>query len=230
MAITFYELGGDQDVRYCPFCWRSLMALKHKGFNDFERIPVYYRDRTPIAFTNQDRVPVLVDGERWVNDSWDIAGYLEDTYPERPTLFGSPMGRANAQFISAWVLQLHKPLLTSILMWDAYQHVDPADSGWWRADRERRFGKLEDFRHGREENILEWRKLLSPLRVTLAEQPFLGGNAPAYADYIVFGSFQWARCISKLELLEIDDPISSWRERLLDLFDGFARAAPHTAA
>jgi hypothetical protein len=46
----------------------------------------------------------------------------------------------------------------------------------------------------------------------------------------VFGSFQWARCVSKLELLETDDPIFIWRDRLLDLFDGFARAAPHASA
>jgi glutathione S-transferase len=230
MAMTLYELGGKKNFRYCPFCWRSLMALKHKGFDDFDRISVYYRDRTPIAFTDQDRVPVLVDGDHWVSDSWDIAKYLEDTYPGRPTLFGDPVGRANAQFISAWVLQLHKPFLTAILMWDAYQHLDPADRSWWRADREARFGKLENYKHGREESILEWRKLLSPFRVTLSEQPFLGGHAPAYADYIVFGSFQWARCVSKLELLETDDPIFIWRDRLLDLFDGFARAAPHASA
>jgi hypothetical protein len=36
----------------------------------------------------------------------------------------------------------------------------------------------------------------------------------------------WARLISEIDLLEKDDPIFVWRERLLDLFGGFARAAP----
>lgn len=229
MGITLYELGGDQDFRYCPFCWRSLMALKHKGLHDFRRVPVYYRDRAPIAFTSQERVPVLVDGERWVNDSWDIACYLEDAYPDRPPLFGSDSGRAQAQFISAWTLELQRPELTAILMWDAFEHVDPADRAWWRADREKRFGKLESYRDGREEKVVAWRRLLEPLRATLAEQAFLGGDSPAYADYIVFGSFQWARCISRFELLETSDPVHAWRERILDLFDGFARRAPHVA-
>ena len=230
MTITLYELGGKKDFRYCPFCWRSLMALQHKGFSDFTRVPVFYRDRSPIAFTKQDRVPVLVDGERWVNDSWDIACYLEDTYPDRPPLFGDGSGRALAQFISGWVLELQKPGLTAILMWDAFEHVEPADRSWWRADREKRFGKLEVYREGRAEKLAAWRLLLSPLRATLAEQSFLGGSSPSYADYIVFGSFQWARCVSRLELLEESDPVYDWRERILDLFGGFARSAPHEAA
>ena len=32
----------------------------------------------------QLRVPVLVDGDRWIANSWTIANYLEDTYPDAP--------------------------------------------------------------------------------------------------------------------------------------------------
>ena len=49
------------------------------------------------------------------------------------------------------------------------------------------------------------------------------GATPAYADYIVFGAFQWARAISDYELLAADDPVTAWRGRMLDLFDGLAR-------
>jgi glutathione S-transferase len=59
----------------------------------------------------------------------------------------------------------------------------------------------------------------------LAEQPFLAGASPAYADHIVMGSFMWARATSPFPLLEADDPIFAWRERMLDLFDGLARNA-----
>ncbi|MET0446253.1 MAG: glutathione S-transferase family protein, partial [Pseudorhodoplanes sp.] len=62
-----------------------------------------------------------------------------------------------------------------------------------------------------------------PLRVTLRWQPFLSGAAPAYADYIVFSLFQWARIVSTTQVLEADDVLASWRERMLDLFDGLAR-------
>jgi len=56
----------------------------------------------------------------------------------------------------------------------------------------------------------------------LEAQPFLGGDKPLYADYIAFGGFQWARCISPFKLLEPDDPVAGWRERMLDLFGGMA--------
>lgn len=226
MTITVFELGGLDDFRYCPFCWRTLMAIKHKRIEPFERIPVYYRDRSPIGFTEQRKVPVLVDGDRWINDSWNIACYLEDNYADRPALFGSEMGRSGALFISAWVQQLRRPGLTEILLWDAFEHLDPADRAWWREDREKLFGRLEDYKDGSEAKADAWRHRLEPLRVTLAEQPFLGGESPGYVDYIVFGEFQWARCISQVELIKVDDPIYGWRERVLDLFDGFARAAP----
>src|SRR6266704_883697 len=52
------------------------------------------------------------------------------------------------------------------------------------------------------------------------------GAAPNYADYIVFGGFQWARVVSPFKLLAENDPVYAWRERLLDAFDGMARQSP----
>ena len=71
-----------------------------------------------------------------------------------------------------------------------------------------------------------FRTSLDPLRRTVERQDFISGKAPAYADYVVFGAFQWVRAISDLEVLAADDPVRSWRSRMLDLFDGLARRAP----
>ena len=65
-----------------------------------------------------------------------------------------------------------------------------------------------------------------PIRRTLEAQPFFGGDRPLYADYALFGPFQWARCISSFALLEKDDPVRLWRDRLLDRFDGLGRKTP----
>jgi glutathione S-transferase len=43
---------------------------------------------------------------------------------------------------------------------------------------------------------------------------------------IVFGGFQWARCVSAFPLLTQDDAVYAWRERMLDSYGGIARAAP----
>ena len=65
---------------------------------------------------------------------------------------------------------------------------------------------------------------MEPLRLTLKERPFLAGEAPAYADYCAFGGFMWAR-MTVGGVLEPGDPVEDWRQRMLDLFGGFARKA-----
>ena len=40
----------------------------------------------------------------------------------------------------------------------------------------------------RDERLAALREALGPLRTTLAQQPFLAGPAPNYADHIVFGA------------------------------------------
>ena len=42
---------------------------------------------------------------------------------------------------------------------------------------------------GSEANIDELQKALEPMRVTIQEQPFLGGQEPNFADLAVAGAF-----------------------------------------
>lgn len=42
---------------------------------------------------------------------------------------------------------------------------------------------------------------------------------------MVFGAFQWARAVSPVRLLEPDDLVYAWRERMLDLYGGYGRNA-----
>lgn len=44
------------------------------------------------------QVPVLIDGDKNLKESFDIALYLERTYPNEPTLFGGKEGEASARF------------------------------------------------------------------------------------------------------------------------------------
>jgi len=78
----------------------------------------------------------------------------------------------------------------------------------------------------REARLPAFRASLDPLRRTVERQDFISGKTPAYADYIVFGAFQWARAISDFELLATDDPVRAWRGRMLDLHGGLARGTP----
>ena len=44
-------------------------------------------------------------------------------------------------------------------------------------------------------------------KAKLAEQEFVGGSKPTFANYIVFGALQWARCISPISLIDQTDPV-----------------------
>jgi glutathione S-transferase len=82
---------------------------------------------------------------------------------------------------------------------------------------------------GREGRLEAFRAALQPLRHLLGRQPFIGGEAPLFADYLVFGPLQWARVISGFRLLADDDPVAAWFERGLDLHGGVGRAMPAAA-
>ena len=222
-----YDLAGaDPARRFSPFCWRTRMALAHKGL-EVETIPWRVTDTDVIAFSGQGRVPVLTDGVTTVHDSWSIAVHLEATYPDRPSLFGGATGMAITRFINAWADRTLHPAIAPLIITDILAHLHENDQPYFRASREKAFGRpLEEVVADRATRVHAFRQILDPLRSILRAQPFIGGDTPAYADYIPFGSLQWARAISSFQLLEQDDPVHAWRDRLLDAFGGLARSAP----
>ncbi|MCK8786215.1 glutathione S-transferase family protein [Roseomonas sp. NAR14] len=227
MARMLYDLAGaEPERRFSPYCWRIRLALAHKGL-DVETVPWRFAEKAAIAFSGQGLVPVLVDGETVVSDSWRIATYLEEAYPDRPSLFGGPAGMALTRFVANWADAVVNAGLARLIVSDIPAHLDPGDLDYFVSSREKRFGmKLDAVTAGREERVAEFRQALHPLRMTLRTQPYIGGEAPDYADYAVFGGFQWARCVSRFPVLEADDPVAAWRGRLLDAFGGLARRAP----
>ena len=224
MTLKLYDLAGaDPERRFSPYCWRVRLALAHKGL-PVETIPWRFADKAVIAPSGQDKVPVLIDGDRWVADSWAIAVYLEETYADRPSLFGPPPARALTRFYAAFADSMIPRILPFILC-DILAQLDEGDRAYFRASREKRLGTtLEAFSADREAKLPAFRQSLAPLRTALAEQPFFSGDAPLYADYALFGPFQWARCVSPFQILAPDDPVAAWRGRMLDLFGGLARA------
>jgi hypothetical protein len=79
--------------------------------------------------------------------------------------------------------------------------------------------RLEEVVKDRLNGVNEFRRSIQPLRMTLSDAPFLSGTQPAWADFVCFGPFQWARSVSTFELLEADDPVFAWRSRMIALFN-----------
>lgn len=230
MSIVLYDLCGENDVRFSPYCWRAKMALAHKGL-PFDARPTPFTAIPTIADGTQKTVPVIEDNGRIVRDSFDIAVYLEETYPDRPSLFGGPGGISAARFIENWSRVVVQMALTGLIVADVHSALLDVDDRYFRESREKRLGRsLEEAQSGRDSQLEGFRAGLAPARMTLEQQPFLGGHEPLFTDFILFGALQWARASSTFRILAEDDPVHIWFERCLDLYGGLGRSQAARAA
>jgi glutathione S-transferase len=224
--ITLYDLAFQDDRRPSPFCWRAKFALKHKGLN-WRDEPVGFTEKEKIAFAQSQTMPVIHDGTAVVKDSWAIAEHLDKAHPDKP-VFKSEMALSYARFVSGWVDTAIHPALFVLIVGDLYDRVRPVDQAYFRESRGKRLGTT-DFAgfqaNAREKGLPALRAVLEPARRMLKDQAFLAGQHPAYPDYALAGAFLWAHVVSPLALLETDDPVHAWRERMLDLYDGMGRKA-----
>lgn len=221
--IRLYDLAGHEDARrFSPFCWRVRLALASKGLA-VETVPWRFTESEMIAHSGGARVPVIEDHNRIVADSWAIFDYLDQTYPQAP-LFRSERERAQALFFKYWVENEIHPQIAPVIMTDLFARIHPKDREYFRSSREARFGMtLEAFAENAEGALARLQKALEPVRLALGEHFFLTGSQPGVPDYLLFGAFQWARCVSPRPLLGSGDPIVAWRERMLDAHGGVGR-------
>src|SRR3954468_16847283 len=167
MSLKLYELvGTDASRPFSPFCWRTRMALAHKGLSA-ETLPWRFTEKSAIAPHGSEKVPVLLHQHQPVVGSWGIATSLEDKFPDRPSLFGGEGGRAMARMLNWWgdiaVIGGMFPLIVA----DIVGHLEPVDQAYFRSTREARFGKsLEQVAAQREQNVESFRKGLDPMRLT----------------------------------------------------------------
>ena len=219
MTRLLYDLAAaDESVRFSPFCWRTKLALAHKNLN-YKTVPWRMTDKEAIAFSGQDKVPVLVDGSHVVADSHSIAEYLEEAYPNEASLYGEAPARALTYFIKSWADTVLHPAIARIIVPDIYERLAEQDKAYFRSTREARIGHSFEALHARRaEAVIAFQAVLQPLHATLEAQKFIAGDAPSYADHIVFGALQWARLMSSTNLLEANDPLASWMDAVLETY------------
>ncbi|MDE2478632.1 MAG: glutathione S-transferase N-terminal domain-containing protein, partial [Betaproteobacteria bacterium] len=59
-SLRLFDLAGaDEQRRFSPYCWRTRMALAHKGL-PVHTIAWRFTDKQAIAASGQGKVPVLV--------------------------------------------------------------------------------------------------------------------------------------------------------------------------
>ncbi len=210
--IELYDLCVANDLRPSPFCWRTKAVLTYKKV-PFSTAPVSFTEKDKLTFSGQDRVPVIKDDGAVVSDSWNIAKYCEEKYPD-PKIFPSLGIRESCRFFNLYVDNTVHGAMILVLVNDIFANVLPKDRDYFRADREKRFGMtMEQIAAKRDENRPRMYGVLSQLEATLAGQDYFFGVL-TYADFCLFGTFKWAATVSKEPLFNNTPQLRAWWERM----------------
>jgi glutathione S-transferase len=115
----------------------------------------------------------------------------------------------------------------NLVIVDIWAAQSPDNQTYFRDSREKRFGRtLEDIQQGREDRVKPFNEVtLAPIAHALAHADWLGGDAPDYADCLLFGSLVWGPIISDFEMLQ-DGPVKDWLKRCCTMLE----AEPEIAA
>ena len=227
MTLIMYERIGHEGRRPSPFSWRIRYALAHKG------VPIEFRHvrfadvETIRGLSGQHFVPIVTDGNKVIHDSWNIACYLEDQFPDRPSLFGGSGGRGVTRLVNHWADTVLGTAIRRLIAAEFILCLDAGDRDYYRRSREATFGcTLEEYCADRPRWIAEFASVIAPLERTLSEQPYFGGETAGYADYVLFSVFQYARLGCPDEFLSEDTALRRWRDGLVRAFDGLGDRYP----
>ncbi|BBE71442.1 glutathione S-transferase N-terminal domain-containing protein [Oharaeibacter diazotrophicus] len=214
MTIRLYDLALADDTRPSPYASRVKMALALKGL-DYETVPVGFTDIPGILGGGVTKtVPVLVDGDAVVVDSFAIAEHLEARYPG-PALFQPGAGgRAAARFFESYAFRVIHAEAMPIMAKAIHDRLKPEDRAYFRSTREARLGRsLEEAFADHAARLPGYRKVFEPMRHVLAHGPYFGGDSPLYVDAILYGSVTWLMRVIDLDWLGGDVALTGWYDR-----------------
>jgi len=222
LMMKLKEIVKDEKFPLDPYSWQVRFSINHVKANcEFIKVPW---DQTPDILELKNEAPVLIDGERIIKGSFEIAKYLERNFTDSPSLFGGAAGLGASKFIDFWSFDVLLEEVYALIMVDLAEEaltIDSVRRSLWENKINFLWGstklsELKELRSERRKYLQE--VILRPLRKTITANPFLGGDFPSYSDYSVAGIFYWARTLSCFEILESGDPVFSWLEEVLNLY------------
>ena len=221
MPILFYDLVGKDITRpFSPHCWKTKMTLRHLDI-DYQTIPTRFTEISSIEGGNFRSLPTIRDDEVIMQDSFEIARHYASGKP----LLGGGDGEAMVRFVESWSQSQLHTWIGKWAMLDIHNLLNSEDQAYFRTSREKMIGQtLEKFTSDREDKIDELVARLLPMKLTLRHHLFIGGDVANFADYIVFGAFQWLRVVSSLQMIPPQHPIMDWFKRCQDLHDGLGHS------
>jgi glutathione S-transferase len=220
--ITLYDLQLRTGATISPFVWATKYAIAHKGF-EIDIVPGGFTGIVERTGGRSERLPVIVDDGRWILDSWLIAEYLDETYPDRPTLIGCKQVEIATKFIENWLWSTVLREWMPNIVQDYRDMSLDVDHEYVTKTRTPPGKTLEEIQAGREDRLPLIPPKLELLRTTLRETPWLGGDTPNYTDFRALAVFLFMAAVATTPVLTDDDPLRDWIDRGFDLYGGLGR-------
>lgn len=185
MVIKLYELRGkNPDLIWSCNPWKSRMCLNLKGI-EFESIPLTYLEIHSVLpevlhKTEGCTVPVLVDNEMVIQDSFKIAQYLDENYPGPSIFYG---GLALQEFAYNWMERAILFPLFKLTILDIADKLDEGSKEYFLTARTQMFGNLTQLTAvNRDENINYIQANLDYLLENLKTHKFISGEEIGLVD------------------------------------------------
>lgn len=124
MALTLYYVSGS------PFSWRVYLALEHKQVEFSARMISFdkneHKTREFLAISPRHQVPVITDDGFALYESSAIVEYLEERFPEGPSLF--PGGQKGRALVRQWVSEISSTVAVEgeVFVRELFYKADPA--------------------------------------------------------------------------------------------------------
>ena len=216
MTLYLYDMSNSAGVSASPYGYRIHEAL-HLLSLPYETELLSLSQVVQKFSKTHKTVPVLVDGNREIGDSWVIATHLAENHDLDNLLFGGAQGYPLTCFITRWVDASIMGAVNRILVKDLHDSLHQADRASYRDKQETRYGQsLEALHLTRGDGLTDFQVNLYPARQAIKENPYLGGGSPTYADFTLHSVFRWSRLTSEFELLRADDRLHGWIRRMDD--------------
>jgi glutathione S-transferase len=185
-------------ISSCPYCVKAQYILEAKRAK-YDIVTVPTEDRSRIQeISKQEKVPVLVDGERVVPDSTDIARHLDEKLPE--PLMRAPGGRPPgvSDLIEDWSDEIFATHLYDYA-WEKYKPEEEGQTDHALMDHTLRLIEID------------MRMLCEVLR----HRAFLvADEAPSVADAAVWSCLKVVRDGKLLEMKPAWQPVTDWLARM----------------
>ncbi|KAI8577822.1 hypothetical protein K450DRAFT_250196 [Umbelopsis ramanniana AG] len=221
MSLTLLEIKlNSEDLRlWSPNTWKTRFSLNIKGlsydteFHSFVEINKKLENIAPGIPEN--KVPVLIHDGKAVQESYEIAKYLDRQFP-KPSLLHSQEGVH--RYLTAHIETELAPLISKMVGLKVYENLDEENKEYYRSSREARYkDTLENFAGDQEDNFNNFVKKFQLIERMLGQFVWISGSELGWADIVTaswlifFETFQPER---HNQLLEIYPNAANWQKKM----------------